>query len=109
MKKILITAFILRLVAGLQAQVTHEVKINPNDYGLAKSTVITVDNTNYTRFNLPVYPISEISGYPELPVIYVRLIIPPGQDVSSINIVKTISANETLTNLVYPIQEEDIE
>lgn len=105
MKKLTTVVAFMLLYVALQAQVTYQVTFRTADYGLTSTKNIVANDTTYTRLNLPVYPVDAVPGYPELPVKYVKLIIPPGQDVSNIKITSTTLGTQTLTSQVYPIQE----
>jgi len=105
MKKIRLLVATWLLSGALCAQVTHETHFYGNDFDFLKSETIRVEKQNYTKFNIPTYPINAIPGNPELPVKYVRLIIPPGQEVANIKINVVELNTHNIETFVYPIQE----
>lgn len=104
MKKIRLLLATGLLSGALCAQVTHVTQFNGKEFDFSKSKTV-VEEQNYTKFDLPIYPMKAIPGNPELPVKYVRLLIPPGQEVTDITINFQEANSYKLENVVYPIQE----
>lgn len=105
MKKIRLLLATGLLSGALCAQVTHVTQFNGKDFDFSKSKTVSVEKQNFTQFDLPIYPMKAIPGNPELPVKYVRLLIPPGQEVTDITINFQEANSYKLENVVYPIQE----
>jgi len=92
------------LFATAHAQISHVTTFDGYSFNQTLTKVVTVDGTGFTKFNLPAYPVNAIPGEPELPVKYVRLIIPPDQDIAELTIKTEELETHYISNPVYPIQ-----
>ncbi len=84
------------------SQVSHTVNFSEGKINL--SELKAADQNNYVRVNFSDFRMSDEVGKPELPVKYIRLIIPSNQDVKSVNIVSAVQKIMNISNAVYPAQ-----
>lgn len=94
--------FILFTISPLIAQVSHSVSFLESD--IAFKTVTGNDNIEYTKIKMGDLQFTDEIGRPELPVKYVKLIIPSDADVGNIRIDFTPEKDLKETYLVFPCQ-----
>jgi hypothetical protein len=103
---LLISLFVILSLAGVsKSQITHKVNISSEKFNFSKEKGddgLEYDAINYHRgFHL------EEIGKPDLPVIYVRLIIPVNQDVDSVIATEPETIEKKGRYIIYP-QQPDI-
>ena len=101
-KIISIMLFILFTISPLIAQVSHSVSFLQSD--IVFKTVTGGDSVDYTQIEMGSLQFIDKTGKPELPVKYVKLIIPSEEDVNNILINSVQSKDLSGTYLVYPNQ-----
>ena len=95
-------AFLMQLPFILNAQITHTVSFATSD--LTITTTIGEDNITYNKINVKdLFPDGDVAS-PELPIRFIKLIIPTDKDAGIVVINQSTKLDYTLTNKVYPIQ-----
>lgn len=103
-KIISIMLFILFTISPLIAQVSHSVSFLESD--IVFKTLNGGDSIDYTHIEMGSLQFIDETGKPQLPVKYVKLIIPPDEDVNNIQIDFTERIELSGTYLVYPKQPD---
>ena len=83
-------------------QVQHIVTFKRNEISL--SVITAKDGSDYCNIKMPNTQQSAEVGKPELPVKYVRLIIPTGKDVSEVVLNSLTKESLLLSNKIIPVQ-----
>ncbi|MBN1181522.1 MAG: hypothetical protein JXB49_04485 [Bacteroidales bacterium] len=86
------------------SQSSHTVTFERGD--LKIETESAKDGNSYATINMPSLRKTFDAGMPDLPVKYVKLIIPSDQDVAKIVIEKTSSAKMTISQPLFPAQPD---
>lgn len=109
MKNSFTKLFILFLLTGFlsfsYSQVTHSIDLSWE--ALTTKTIVGEDDNNYTKISLGTQTMNLEVSAPELPVKYVKLIIPNDEKPISFTVTKNSSQLLALESLVFPVQEED--
>lgn len=107
MRKALLSLIIVLKVLSAYTQVFYTASFSTND--LSIDTIKAADNNIYTKVKLTNnYNYTTEIGKPELPTHTIRLIVPFGQVVSSINITNIQTRSYYLKHQVYPVDSCDI-
>ena len=101
MKKALLTLIIVLAAFSAHTQIIHTASFSIND--LSFDTVKAADSNIYTKVKLAnYYNYTSDEGRPELPIQTIRLIIPFGQVVNSINVTNIQTQSYYVKYQVYP-------
>ncbi|HDP67392.1 MAG TPA: hypothetical protein ENN20_02695 [Candidatus Marinimicrobia bacterium] len=86
------------------SQLSHTVTFDRGDLQIEIESAR--DGNSYAKINLPSLRKTFDAGMPDLPVKYVKLIIPSDQDVAKISIEKASSAKMTISQPLFPAQPD---
>lgn len=102
LQNIILLMLVLILQTTLFGQVSHSVSFTQNNAQF--SSITGEDGVDYQRINFTQTHSMQELGNPELPEMYIKLIVPSDQDVESVTINSLRQENMAGDYFVYPVQ-----